>query len=77
MRELLYLRLLDPVIPLVVVDEVQKIPEVLDEVHWCIENQSRLFTLCGSIVRKLKRGHTNFLGGFQQYASNLSKHVIF
>lgn len=62
-REPSRLRQLDPAIPLIVVDEVQKIPELLDEVHWCIENQGRVFALCGSSARKLKRGHANLLGG--------------
>lgn len=48
---------------LIVIDEVQKIPELLDEVHWCMENQNRIFALCGSSARKLKRGHANLLGG--------------
>lgn len=49
--------------PLVIIDEVQKIPELLDEVHWCIENQGRVFGLCGSSARRVKRGHANLLGG--------------
>jgi uncharacterized protein len=48
----------------VVIDEVQKIPALLDEVHWLIENfRSVRFALCGSSARKLKRGHANLLGG--------------
>lgn len=47
----------------VIVDEVQKIPELLDEVHWLIENRGIRFVLCGSSARKLKRGHGNLLGG--------------
>lgn len=47
----------------VILDEVQKIPQVLDEVHWLIENKGLRFVLCGSSARKLKRGHTNLLGG--------------
>ncbi|MBY0383523.1 AAA family ATPase [bacterium] len=47
----------------VVIDEVQKIPALLDEVHWLIENQKLKFALCGSSARKLKRGHANLLGG--------------
>ncbi|HYX38263.1 MAG TPA: AAA family ATPase, partial [Oligoflexus sp.] len=57
------LRELDTQANLIVIDEVQKIPELLDEVHWCIENQKRIFALCGSSARKLKRGHANLLGG--------------
>ena len=47
----------------VILDEVQKVPEVLDEVHWLIENRSMSFILCGSSARKLKRGSANLLGG--------------
>ncbi len=57
------LREIAPNAALIVVDEVQKIPELLDEIHWCIENQARVFALCGSSARKLKRGHANLLGG--------------
>ena len=49
--------------PIVVVDEVQKIPELLDEIHWLIENVRVRFVLCGSSARKLKRGRANLLGG--------------
>ena len=47
----------------VIIDEVQKVPQVLDEVHWLIENQGLNFILCGSSARKLKRGQANLLGG--------------
>ncbi len=47
----------------VVLDEVQKVPALLDEVHWLIENQGIQFILCGSSARKLKRGQANLLGG--------------
>jgi predicted AAA+ superfamily ATPase len=47
----------------VILDEVQKVPQVLDEVHWLIENKGLRFVLCGSSARKLKRGHANLLGG--------------
>lgn len=47
----------------VILDEVQKIPQVLDEVHWLIENTDIRFILCGSSARKLKRGQANLLGG--------------
>lgn len=47
----------------VILDEVQKIPAVMDEVHWLIENKGLRFILCGSSARKLKRGHANLLGG--------------
>jgi predicted AAA+ superfamily ATPase len=47
----------------VILDEVQKVVQVLDEVHWLIENKGLRFILCGSSARKLKRGHVNLLGG--------------
>jgi predicted AAA+ superfamily ATPase len=42
---------------------VQKIPQILDEVHWLMENKGLRFILCGSSARKLKRGKANLLGG--------------
>lgn len=48
---------------LVVIDEIQKIPQLLDEVHWLIVNRGIRFILCGSSARKLKRIGTNLLGG--------------
>jgi uncharacterized protein len=48
---------------LIVIDEIQKIPAILDEVHWLIENSGISFLLTGSSARKLKRGHANLLGG--------------
>jgi len=47
----------------IIIDEVQKVPQVLDEVHWLIENRKLRFILCGSSARKLKRGQANLLGG--------------
>lgn len=47
----------------VVIDEIQKIPALLDEVHWLIENAGFVFGLCGSSARKVRRGHANLLGG--------------
>ena len=47
----------------VILDEVQKVPRILDEVHWLIENRGISFILCGSSARKLKRGQANLLGG--------------
>ncbi len=48
---------------LIVIDEVQKVPQLLDEVHWLIENKKLSFLLTGSSARKLRRGHANLLGG--------------
>lgn len=47
----------------IILDEVQKVPAILDEVHWLIENKGLSFILCGSSARKLKRGKANLLGG--------------
>jgi predicted AAA+ superfamily ATPase len=47
----------------IVIDEVQKLPSLLDEVHRLIEERRMRFVLTGSSARKLKRGHANLLGG--------------
>jgi uncharacterized protein len=46
----------------VVIDEIQKVPALLDEVHRLHEAGIR-FALCGSSARKVRRGHANLLGG--------------
>ena len=48
---------------LVIIDEVQKIPQLLDEVHWLMSNRNIRFVLCGSSARKLIRCGANLLGG--------------
>ncbi|MCY3746719.1 MAG: DUF4143 domain-containing protein [Acidobacteria bacterium] len=47
----------------VVVDEVMKVPALLDEVHWMIENLNVRFALCASSARKVRRGAASLLGG--------------
>ena len=47
----------------VVVDEIQKVPALLDEIHWLMENRGICFALCGSSARKVRRGAANLLGG--------------
>jgi predicted AAA+ superfamily ATPase len=47
----------------VVIDEIQKIPALLDEVHWLIENHKIQFILSGSSPRKVVRSGANMLGG--------------
>lgn len=47
----------------VVIDEVQKIPELLDVVHSLIEKKKIKFALTGSSSRKLKRKSANLLAG--------------
>jgi predicted AAA+ superfamily ATPase len=46
-----------------VLDEVQRVPRLLDEVHNLIETTGLRFVLCGSSARKLKRGASNLLAG--------------
>lgn len=47
----------------IIIDEIQKVPELLNEIHWLIENSDAQFILCGSSARKLKTQATNLLGG--------------
>jgi len=47
----------------VVIDEVQKVPELLNEVHRLMETKGLRFVLSGSSARKLRRGGTNLLAG--------------
>ena len=47
----------------VVIDEIQKVPALLDEIHFLIQETGRDFTLCGSSARKIRRAHANLLGG--------------
>ncbi len=48
---------------MVVIDEIQRLPELLNEVHRLIENRGTTFLLTGSSARKLRRGGVNLLGG--------------
>jgi len=48
---------------LVVVDEIQMVPDLLNEIHWMIENTDVSFLMTGSSARKLRRGHANLLAG--------------
>ncbi len=48
---------------LVVIDEIQKLPKLMDEVHRLIETQDIKFLLTGSSVRKIRRQGANMLGG--------------
>ena len=47
----------------VVIDEIQRLPELLNEVHRLIEERGVRFLLTGSSARKLRRGGINLLGG--------------
>jgi len=55
----------------VVIDEVQKLPPLLDEVHRLIEARGTRFLLTGSSARKLRRGGANLLAGRAWTASLL------
>lgn len=48
---------------IIVIDEIQKMPRLLDEVHRLIEAKGFHFLLTGSSARKLKRGGANLLAG--------------
>ena len=47
----------------IIIDEVQKLPKLLDVVHRLIESTDKIFVLTGSSARKLRRGHANLLAG--------------
>jgi predicted AAA+ superfamily ATPase len=47
----------------IVLDEIQKVPPLLDEVHRLMGLQKWNFALCGSSARKLRRGGANLLAG--------------
>ena len=48
---------------LVIIDEIQLVPQLLDEIHLLISRRQMRFVLCGSSARKLKRQGVNTLGG--------------
>jgi len=48
---------------MIVIDEIQRIPKLLNEVHWLISNHHRQFILSGSSPRKIIRRGGNLLGG--------------
>lgn len=48
---------------LTIIDEIQRIPELLNEVHFLIEERGARFLMTGSSARKLRRGGVNLLGG--------------
>jgi predicted AAA+ superfamily ATPase len=54
---------LQPQDRVVVIDEIQRLPELLNEVHRLIETHHTRFLLTGSSARKLRRGGINLLGG--------------
>lgn len=56
---------------LIIIDEVQRLPELLNAVHYLIEECGHRFLLTGSSARKLKKSGTNLLGG---RASRMTMH---
>ncbi|MCG2777142.1 MAG: AAA family ATPase [Desulfobacterales bacterium] len=54
---------LTPLDRVVVIDEIQRLPELLNEVHRLIEERGVRLLLTGSSARKLRRGGINLLGG--------------
>ena len=48
---------------LLLIDEIQMVPDLLNEIHWMIENTDVSFMMTGSSARKLRRGHANLLAG--------------
>lgn len=57
----------------VIIDEIQKVPELLDEVHRLIEKRKLRFALTGSSARKLRRKGVNLLAG---RALSMSMHPL-
>jgi predicted AAA+ superfamily ATPase len=47
----------------IAVDEIQKLPQLMDEIHLMIEEQGKRFLLTGSSARKLRRTHTGLMAG--------------
>lgn len=47
----------------IIVDEVQKVPAVMDEIHFMIEEHKLSFIMCGSSSRKMRAAGVNLLGG--------------
>lgn len=63
LREEILAHLTDALKQPVIIDEIQKVPALLDEVHWLIEKHHVQFILCGSSARKLRKQGVNLLGG--------------
>ncbi|MDR3180916.1 MAG: ATP-binding protein [Prevotellaceae bacterium] len=53
----------NPSISLVVIDEIQRLPQLLNEIHWLIANKNIRFIMSGSSPRKILRSGANLLGG--------------
>lgn len=55
--------LAQPHVKLVIIDEIQRLPQLLNEIHWLLVNTDVRFVLTGSSPRKIVRTETNLLGG--------------
>jgi predicted AAA+ superfamily ATPase len=55
--------LANPEKKIVIIDEIQRIPQLLNEVHWLITNTNTKFIMSGSSARKILRNENNLLGG--------------
>ena len=63
---------------LVIVDEIQRLPQLLNEIHWMIEHETITFIMSGSSPRKILRNNNeNLLGGrgirFELYPLSFSE----
>ncbi len=54
---------INPETDILVIDEIQKVPALLDVVHEVIEEKKTRFLITGSSARKLKKEGVNLLGG--------------
>lgn len=63
MRPSLIREQLLPLDQLIVIDEIQRLPHLLDEVHLMIEENKVRFLLTGSSARKLRRTYTSLMAG--------------
>lgn len=54
---------LDDAVPYVIIDEIQKLPKLLDIVHQLIESTNKTFIMTGSSAGKLRYGGANLLAG--------------
>lgn len=54
---------LNDTVPYVIIDEIQKLPKLLDVVHQLIESTNKIFIMTGSSARKLRHGGANLLAG--------------
>ena len=66
-----------PSVSAVVIDEIQRIPELLNVVHAAMEEPGNVrFILTGSSARKLRRGGTNLLGGARKKPKSAPLHGL-